>query len=688
MGEGSPKPASTPTGAVFLSYASEDASAAERIASALRAAGIEVWFDKSELRGGDAWDRQIREQIHDCRLFIPVISAHTDARDEGYFRREWSLAADRTRDMAHKRAFLVPVVIDGTPERGASVPEKFHELQWTHLPDGDTTPAFVARIQKLLVPDAPTRVAATAPTPSRPTNAPASKPSLHPNWPSNAVLWVISALLVMGLAYLIAARLWRPQHSEAAPASQKTIPSTGAAAAAFNPPPHSIAVLPFVNMSGNKEQEYFSEGLTEELLNSLSRINELQVAARTSSFSFEGQHPDIATVAHKLNVASVLEGSVRRSGHTIRITAQLNNAVTGFHIWSQTYDRDLGDVLQLQTEIATAVAAALRVTLLGDAAARIELGGTRDPDALDAYLRANSTHRHGERDQSVAIAAYSQAIHFDPNYALAFAGRSVAHSVAANWLTGEAMRKQRDQAQADARQSVVLAPELAEGHLALAVLADDSLEFPQATAEFERALALAPGNVRVLGDYGVFAVYMGRADAGITAIRRAAVLDPLNPAVRGRLGTALLYARRYDEALTAYQALIELDPGYPLGYASRGLAYYALGDLQSARASCEAKPDIVSSRFCLAFTYEKLGRHTDALAMLAKVQAENGDTVPYYYATVHAQWGNIGKALEWLETANRLRDSNLDALKVDPFIDPLRKEPRFQAIERELKFPN
>jgi len=123
-------------GAVFLSYASQDAEAAQKICDALRAAGIEVWFDQSELRGGDAWDRKIREQIHDCRLFIPVISANSERRDEGYFRREWSLAADRTRDMAHKRAFLVPVAIDGTPERGASVPEKFHELQWTRLPDG------------------------------------------------------------------------------------------------------------------------------------------------------------------------------------------------------------------------------------------------------------------------------------------------------------------------------------------------------------------------------------------------------------------------------------------------------------------------------------------------------------------------------------------------------------------------
>jgi len=155
----------------------------------------------------------------------------------------------------------------------------------------------------------------------------------------------------------------------------------------FAPPPHSIAVLPFVNISGDKEQEYFSDGLTEELLNSLAEINELQVAARTSAFSFKGTNTDIGTIAHKLNVGAVLEGSVRRSGNTVRITTQLINAVTGFHLWSHTYDRDLGDVLKLETEIAGAVASALKVSLLGEVATKIELGGTRYPTAFDAYLR-------------------------------------------------------------------------------------------------------------------------------------------------------------------------------------------------------------------------------------------------------------------------------------------------------------
>src|SRR4029077_6283434 len=151
-----------------------------------------------------------------------------------------------------------------------------------------------------------------------------------------------------------------------------------ASAVAFSPPPHSIAVLPFVNMSGDKEQDYFSDGLSEELLNDLSRINELQVAARTSSFSFKGKDTDIGTIARKLNVGAVLEGSVRRSTHSVRVTAQLNNAMTGFHMWSQTYDRELGDVLKLQADIAEAVASALKVTLLRDVATEMTVGGTRN----------------------------------------------------------------------------------------------------------------------------------------------------------------------------------------------------------------------------------------------------------------------------------------------------------------------
>ena len=665
--------------ALFLSYASQDVQAAQRICEALRAAGIEVWFDQSELRGGDAWDTSIRKQIKTCALFLPVISHTTHDRDEGYFRLEWKLAVDRSHLMAADRPFLLPVVIDDTRDDDERVPERFREAQWTRLPGGVAPAAFVERVRRLLSGE-PAQPTGTASAASRVPAAPSTRKPVHAFWRSKAVLLATITVLVLALGYLMANRLVLSERGAAV-----------APATAFNPPPHSLAVLPFVNLSGDKEQEYFSDGLTEELLNSLAEINELQVAARTSSFSFK-EHPDIATVAHKLNVGAVLEGSVRRSANTIRITVQLINAVTGFHLWSKTYDRDLGDVLKLQTEIATAVASALKVTLLGDIAVKVELGGTRKPAAFDAYLRGVKVDgsMRDTKDLPAAIAAYTEAIRLDPHYALAFAGRSIALTTAAGEAeTAAAVREGLDKAQADARQALILAPDLAQAQLASAFVWEvGALDFTQAGESYERALALASGNAEVLRISGRFAALMGHFDAGVAAARRAVVLDPLARQSHSAIGRALYAARRYEEAVAAFAEVISLEPDFKQTYGDRGLAYYGLGDLQSARASCETKPDYWESQQCLAVIYDKLGRHADAEAELAKLKTALGDAAAYQYATIYAQWGNLPKALEWLETALRLRDPGLVELKTDPLLDPIRQEPRFQAVERELKFPS
>jgi len=679
-------PVTEPSHAVFLSYASQDAEAAQKICDSLRAAGIEVFLDQSELRGGDVWDQKIRREIHDCALFIPVISANTASRHEGYFRLEWDLADQRTHMIARSRVFVVPVCLDTTTDVAADVPESFRRAQWTRLPGGETPPAFVERIKRLLSPQLSpvSAVSGAAPAITEPVRASRRSPPV--------LLMIVAVVVCVALAYLVAGRFWVSRHpgtSAADPASRTT--AEPGAAAAFNPPPHSIAVLPFVNLSGDKEQEYFSDGLTEELLNSLAEINELQVAASTSSFSFK-EHPDIATVAHKLNVGAVLEGSVRRSSNTIRITVQLINAVTGFHLWSKTYDRDLGDVLKLQTEIATAVAEALKVTLLGDTSAKIELGGTRNPAAFDAYLRGAKVFvsRHEVEDLPAAIAAYTEAIRLDPHYALAMASRSIALSYgAAQAATPAVAREGFDKAQADARHAVALAPDLAQAHLALAtVLELGTLDFTRASEAYEQALALAPGNAQVLRISGLFAAYMGHIDAGLAAARRAVVLDPLAHDSYSLLGRALYAARRYKEAVVAFSEGISLDPGDKAFYTYLGFAYYGLGDLQSARASCETKRDYLGNQWCLAVTYDKLGRHADAEAELSKLKASMGDVMAYQYAAVYAQRGDNPKALEWLETALRLRDPGLENLKTDPLMDPLRKEARFQALMRELKFPS
>jgi tetratricopeptide (TPR) repeat protein len=347
-------------------------------------------------------------------------------------------------------------------------------------------------------------------------------------------------------------------------------------------------------------------------------------------------------------------------------------------------------VLKLQTEIATSVASALKVTLLGDVAAKVERGGTGNPAAFDAYLRgakAASSIRDA-KDLLAAIAAYTEAIRLDPHYALAFAARSVAFTTVASQAdTAEAMREGYDRAQADARQALELAPDLAQAHLALADVLDNTLNFTQANDEFERALILGPGNAEVLRRSGEFAALMGHFDVGISAARRAVVLDPLARQTHYGLGFALYFARRYEEAVAAFAEVISLNPDFKLTYGWRGLAYYALKDLEHARASCETKPDYWASQWCLAVVYDKLGRHADAEAELAKMKAALGDAAAYQYAAIYAQWGDRAKALESLETAWRLRDPGLETLKTDPLLDPLRQEARFQAVMRELKFP-
>jgi TolB-like protein/tetratricopeptide (TPR) repeat protein len=657
--------------AVFLSYASQDAAAAHKLCEALRAAGIEVFLDQSELRGGDVWDQKIRREIHDCALFIPVISANTASRHEGYFRLEWDLADQRSHMMARSRVFVVPVCLDATTEAAADVPESFKRVQWTRFPDGEVPPAFVERVRRLLSPEP-----SAAGTPSA-ASAAAQRltgpvPTFWRSRPARAM--TVAVVVIAAAAYFVVSQRLSP-------------PATS-----FTPPPHSIAVLPFVNMSGDKEQEYFSEGLTEELLNSLAEINGLRVAARTSAFSFQGKDTDLGSIARKLNVGAILEGSVRRSGHTVRITAQLINAVSGFHLWSKTYDRDLGDVLQLQTEIATAVAEALKVTLLGDVSARIELGGTRNSAAFDAYLRGLRLARTVTTRQECRAPddAFSEAIRLDPGYALAFAGRSWIVWECAIHYTGDWIQPGIDAGvRADAQRAIELAPTLAEGYVALSSLESGLLHFAAADAACARALAVAPNNDQALYECSRLAGWLGHVDASLSAARHGVALDPLNPLSHRALGDALRAAHRYQEAIAAYDNSIAIDPEHSAeAYARRGGSYFLLGDVANAKSSCEAKPDYYESWVCQAVLYHRLGRQDEAAAALARIVHLGGDGAAYQYAEIHAQWGERGVALEWLEKAKRLGDPGLIYLKIDTLMDPLRNEPRFQAVMRELKFPD
>jgi TolB-like protein len=307
-----------PSRAVFLSYASQDAEEAGRICIALRAAGIEVWFDQSELRGGDVWDQLIRRQIRDSALFVPIISAHTQIRTEGYFRLEWHLADQRKLLMTKNRPFLVPVCIDATSEADAEVPDSFSAVQWTRLPEGRTTTAFVDRILGLLSPKPPPAQTANRSRDAVGTSAMTASPHFT-QAPMGRRLQVllITALAFIGVGYVALDKFILSKHPRADVDVAASAPMPTAV------PEKSVAVLPFADMSEKRDQEYFSDGLSEELIDMLSRVQELRVPARTSSFYFKGKNEAVAGIAEKLRVANVLEGSVRKAGNQLRITVQL-----------------------------------------------------------------------------------------------------------------------------------------------------------------------------------------------------------------------------------------------------------------------------------------------------------------------------------------------------------------------------
>jgi len=380
----------------------------------------------------------------------------------------------------------------------------------------------------------------------------------------------------------------------------------------------------------------------------------------------------------------------------VRITAQLINAVTGFHLWSQTYDRDLRHILALQIEIASAVTKALQATLLGDSSAAIELGGTQNPLAFDAYLKGQKFE--GQKFAGTApdkearlkqIAAYSEAVRLDPRYAKAYAANSIALSdFAGNAATGPAIRKGFEGARAAAEKALALAPQLGEAHAAFAAVLDEGFaDYARAAVEYDRALALSPGSALVLRLSARFFVAVGRSETAVATAQRAVVLDPLNVGAHRALGGILHSARRDREAIEAYNRALSLEPHAGEVPALRGLAYLSLGQFEAARESCATPPLDWENNLCLAVVYHKLNRQSDAGAVLAALIAASGDDGAFQYAQIYAQWGNNSKALEWLETAYRTHDLGLVDLKVEPLLDPLRQEPRFKEIERKLKFP-
>jgi TolB-like protein len=512
-----------PQRAVFLSYASEDAPAAQRICAALRAGGVEVWFDQSELRGGDAWDAAIRRQIKSCALFLPIISANAHARTEGYFRLEWKLAVDRSHLLAPDQAFVVPVAIDNTPQADERLPDRFRELQWTRLPGGNTPPEFVERIKRLLTQDV--RSSATLQrsdgAAERPVHAAHTAGADATTAPARSSART-KTLAWIGLAVVVAAAclgLYRLLLTKRADAAQATAAATG--------PAHqekSVAVLPFADESANKDQGYFSDGLSDELIDMLGKIPDLRVPARTSSFYFKDRQATLGEIGSTLKVANVLEGTVRKSGTALRISAELIRVGDDTRVWSETYDRKLDDVFKVQDDIASSVVAALKVSMLGEA--KIRAAPTTSSEAYLHYLRAREAMQTND-DSEDAPAELEKAVELDPTFAQAW---QLMGSWRLNAFAGSGhgtYETVRSEVLTALQRALALDPSLADTHAELARLYY-TLDFDAGAArpELERALSIDPKNGSALWLAGYIDDSAGRFDDAITMHSRGRDLDP------------------------------------------------------------------------------------------------------------------------------------------------------------------
>jgi tetratricopeptide (TPR) repeat protein len=337
----------------------------------------------------------------------------------------------------------------------------------------------------------------------------------------------------------------------------------------------------------------------------------------------------------------------------------------------------------------------LKVKLLENSAAKVELGGTSNPTAFDAYLKGLQLARIAVSSSPIIcegpVDAFSKAIALDPNYALAYANRAVITWTCATnspeWLS----LQQPDQknARADAERAIAIAPNLAEGYVALSELEVGLLHFEAGGEACARALALASGSTLVLNHCSLLAAYSGQSETSIAGARRAVALDPLDSLSHRTLGDVLRFARHYDEAVAAYQDSIAIDPAHSAeSYGLRGLTDYSAGNLSAALMSCEKYRDNYRSRVCLAIVYHGLNRQADASEVFEKLHQFAGEASAYQYAEIKAQWGERESALDWLEKALKLRDPGMAYAKRDPLLDPLRAEPRFQAVLNGLSFPN
>jgi TolB-like protein/Flp pilus assembly protein TadD len=444
---------------------------------------------------------------------------------------------------------------------------------------------------------------------------------------------------------------------------------------------HSIAVLPFVNMSDEKSNEYFSDGISEELLNLLAKIPQLQVTARTSSFAFKGKETGIPEIARTLHVAHVLEGSVRKAGNSVRITAQLIRAGTDTHLWSQTYDRKLDDIFAIQDEIAADVVKQLKVTLLSAA----PKARTTDPEAYALYLQAVQLGRQVTAEAyNQADALYRKVLAIDPRYAPAWSelARNFVNEANQGLLPS---KEGFAQAREATTRALAIDPEYAPAQARLgyiAIYADNDLA--AAAAHINRALALDPADLDVLRNSATLLGSLGRTDEALALDETVVRRDPVNVTALYSLGLNQRMAGRFDAAIASFHTALSLAPGRGGTHAELGNALLLKGDAQGALAEIEQETIQVWKMIGQPMAYHALGRKVDSDAALAALIAKYGKDAPYNIASVYAFRGEADTAFEWLDKAVEYRDPVIAEAVTENLFDKIHADPRWLPFLRKV----
>lgn len=630
---------------VFVSYKAEDRRRVKPLVEALEADGYSVWWD-AQIGGGAQWRHMIEAELNAAKCVIVAWSKRS-VGTEGTFVQD-----EATR--AQERHVYIPILIDKV-----HLPLGFGEMQALPLSSwkGDRADPNYQAVRAAV-----TRVAGESEGAAKPHSGRAGISRRGA---------LVGGSAVAGVA-IAGAGGWALLKPTAASASG------------------SIAVLPFANLSGDPSQAFFSDGIAEEIRSALGRLAGLKVVGRTSSEAV--RNDDAQTAAKKLEVADILTGSVRQSESTIRVTAELIDGKTGLDRWSQDYDRKPGDSIKIQTDIAENVANALSTTLGGAAKAAASIGGTQNADAQRLFIQAGALVDKDFTSESIhqAFDLLDSAIALDPNYASAYARKAGLLTAYGNSYAKSAQELAQNRAESLrlVQTALRIAPKLAQAHLALGLLYSSNLQMGPAYLEAKRALELAPGDVFVIARYSGMAATLGLTRESLAAADQAITLDPLNNDSYNQRLYALVYARRYADVVRGAEELEQSSTRKLTEPALVGNCLVLLGKYDGARSFyAKQAPDFWSRITGEAFILARTGDRAGALRKIETLQQGYRDAASYQYAEIYAQLGDKDRAFANLEHGFAIKDAGLSGIKMDPFVDPLRSDPRFAALLKRMNFP-